>query len=251
MALFITAILPSMVAKLGEYNVEAIILAGGYGTRLRSVVADVPKPMAPVQSKPFLAYLLDRLEKFGFSKVILTVGYQSQVIMDYFGDQYKSLLLTYSIEEELLGTGGAIKKACEYSDSKSVFVINGDTFVEVDYKALLQHHLSHGSSLTMTLKTLPDVSRYGSVNVKDGAIVSFTEKGLVGPGLINAGVYLLNKNIFDVSVLPNVFSFENQLLFPFVEKIKPLAFVTDGYFIDIGIPVDYERAQVELPKLMG
>ena len=238
-----------MVARLGDYNVEAIILAGGYGTRLKSVVSDVPKPMASIQSKPFLAYLLDHLKQSGFTEIILTVGYQHQVIMDYFGHQYQSMKLKYSIEKELLGTGGAIKKACEYSDSDLLFVINGDTFVEVDYFSLLQQHLSHASSLSMTLKKLPDVSRYGSVIVENGSVVSFTEKGLSGPGLINAGVYLLHKKIFDISQLPHTFSFEHHFLFPFVEKIKPGAFVTEGYFIDIGIPADYERAQVELPKL--
>jgi len=239
-----------MVARLGDCRMQAVILAGGYGTRLRSVVSDVPKPMAPIQSKPFLAYLLDCLNSFGFKEVILTVGYQYQTIIDYFGNEYKSMVLKYSIEKELLGTGGAIKKACEYSTSDLLFVINGDTFVEVDYFSLLKQHLAQHSLLSMTLKKLPDVSRYGSVFVENETIISFKEKGLQGAGLINAGVYLLHKKLFDISDLPQVFSFENQLLYPFVEKIKPLAFVTEGYFIDIGIPEDYARAQTELPRLI-
>lgn len=230
---------------------EAILLAGGFGTRLKSVVSTVPKPMAPIQSKPFLAYLIDRLERFGFSKVTLSVGYQHQIIIDYFGQQYKSMTLKYSIEQEPLGTGGAIKKACESSDSDLLFVMNGDTLVEVDYLSLLKHHLSQTSFLSMTLKKIPDVSRYGSVIVENKTIVSFKEKGLAGSGLINAGVYLLNKKIFEMSALPLAFSFENDFLFPLVEKIKPSPFVTKGFFIDIGIPADYERAQIELPKLKG
>jgi len=226
---------------------QAIILAGGYGTRLLSIVSDVPKPMAPIQSKPFLAYLLDRLVEHEFTKVVLAVGHQHQTIIDYFGDKYKTLQLEYSIEEDLLGTGGAIKKAFQYISCDSLFVMNGDTFFEVEYSLMVKQQSLSSSKLVLALRKTTDVSRYGSVIIKDEDIISFQEKGLAGPGLINAGCYLLSKELFTTFDLPDSFSFENHFLHPFVKEIRPKAVISDSYFIDIGIPEDYQRAQIELP----
>lgn len=230
---------------------QAIILAGGYGTRLRSVVSDVPKPMAPIRCKPFLAYLLDRLVSHGFTKVVLAVGYQYQMIQDYFGERYQGIQLEYSIETDLLGTGGAIKKAFVYLDQHAFFVLNGDTFFDIDYSLMLEKQKLNDSALVLALKNTTDVSRYGSVLVEDERIVAFHEKGCLGPGLINAGIYLLTNdwvNYIEPSVSA-AFSFEKDFLYPLVNKIKPHALIADGYFIDIGVPDDYARAQLELSAI--
>ena len=226
---------------------EAIILAGGLGTRLRDLVPDLPKPMAPINGRPFLAYVLDALDAAGFASAILAIGYRSDSIQDHFGQVYRGLRLRYSVEHEPLGTGGAIRLALEQAVVPNVFVVNGDTFLQVDYRALLKAHLDAGASLSLAVHALPDVARYGALELADGRVCGFLEKGRVGPGVINAGTYLLSPNLFERYALPRVCSFETDLLMPHVAEIAPLAFETGGLFIDIGVPEDYVRAQDMLP----
>ncbi len=229
---------------------QAIVLAGGLGTRLRTVVPDLPKPMAPIRGKPFLSILLDDLVTAGFSNVILAVGYRHEAIRDYFGDRYKSLRLDYSVESEPLGTGGAIWLALAQTTAPHVFVVNGDTYLELDYQSMLAFHHEANATLTVAVCSVPDAGRYGALDIERNRIRGFSEKGRSGPGIINGGVYLLSRDLFNGYALPTVFSFETDLLAPHVGTLRPLAFQTAGTFIDIGVPKDYARAQDVLsPRL--
>jgi D-glycero-alpha-D-manno-heptose 1-phosphate guanylyltransferase len=222
---------------------EAVVLAGGLGTRLRSVVSDLPKPMAPVNDRPFLAYVLDGLSEADFESAILAVGYRGTVIREHFGREHRGLRLRYSVEDEPLGTGGGLHVALAQAFDSNVFVVNGDTYLQVDYRAMREAHHRAGTSLSVAVHEMADVSRYGALAVEDRRIRAFFEKGRSGPGLINAGVYLLSRNLLDRYRLPRVFSFEADLLVPHVAELAPLAFETDGVFVDIGVPEDYARAR--------
>ncbi|EAI0691150.1 D-glycero-D-manno-heptose 1-phosphate guanosyltransferase, partial [Campylobacter coli] len=213
---------------------QAIVLAGGLGTRLRSVVQDLPKPMAPINGKPFLAFVLEYLKKQGIAEIILSVSYKYELIQEYFKDEFYGMKLHYNIEKELLGTGGAIKDALKFVKNE-VYVLNGDTLFDIDLKKLT---LS-SSKICIALKQMQNFDRYGTVNVdKQGFATSFEEKIFKKQGLINGGIYLLKKNIFDEFNLEEKFSFEEFLQ----ENYKTLKIQTqifDDYFIDIGIPEDY------------
>lgn len=225
---------------------EAIILAGGKGTRLQSVVYDIPKPMAPINEKPFLCYVLDELSIWGFQHVILSVGYKKEVIEAFFGDDYNGMRITYSKEDEPLGTGGAIKKALEYANNKNVFILNGDTFFKINYKHMLEFHMTKKSALTVALKQMFQVDRYGIVITDGDRIIEFLEKQFRDVGFINGGVYLFHKSSFDMEQMESCFSFEVDFLQKYYSELTFDAFKSEGYFIDIGIPEDYQRAQIEL-----
>jgi D-glycero-alpha-D-manno-heptose 1-phosphate guanylyltransferase len=222
---------------------EAIILAGGMGTRLRTVVPDLPKPMAPVTGRPFLAWVLDRLIDAGFESAVLAVGYKHEAISTHFGGRHHGLPLHYSVEGLPLGTGGAIRLAADQVTQYPVFVLNGDTYLELDYRTMLAAHQRAQASLSVAVCHVPDVSRYGALELEGDVIQGFQEKGRSGPGYINAGVYLLSADIMQRIPAGETFSFEQQLLVPKVRELRPRAFLTEGRFIDIGIPEDYERAQ--------
>ena len=222
---------------------EAIVLAGGLGTRLRGVVDDVPKPMAPVQGRPFLALVLDQLVAAGFTAAIFAAGYRHEAIRGYFGEDYRGLALRYSVEREPLGTGGAIRLACEQAEAPDVFVLNGDTYLELDFHAMMDAHVHAGSHLSMAICHVSDVTRYGALEVDDDIVQRFLEKGRSGTGWINAGMYVLGSDLRARLRPQGAFSFENDLLAPQVASIRPLAFRSSGLFIDIGIPEDYARIQ--------
>jgi D-glycero-alpha-D-manno-heptose 1-phosphate guanylyltransferase len=226
---------------------QAILLAGGLGTRLRSVAPDRPKPMAPIDGRPFLAFLLDSLIDAGFASAVLAVGYRHEVIEQYFGDCYRNLPLYYSVEQEPLGTGGALRLALARTTAPEIFVINGDTYLELDYSAMRAAHQKARAELTVAVRQVPDAGRYGALDLAAGRIRGFFEKGRAGPGAINAGVYLLSRGLFDRYEPPPAFSFETDFLAPRVLALKPLAFPADKRFIDIGIPEDYARARELLP----
>lgn len=222
---------------------EAIVLAGGFGTRLQKVVSEVPKPMAPVAGKPFLQYILDYLITHKVEHVVLAVGYLRETIIAHFGDSYHNLKITYAIEENPLGTGGGILHACKYVKSDNTFVINGDTFFDVDLVELSAFHQSNNALLTVALKRMEKFDRYGTVELgAEGRITGFLEKKYLDEGLINGGVYCLNKQIFHPS-LPEVFSFEKEILEKEIVNRKIYGLISEGYFIDIGIPEDFSRAQ--------
>lgn len=225
----------------------AIILAGGFGTRLRTRVSDLPKPMAPIGDRPFLAYLLDRLNEASYRHVVLCVGYRAEAIESHFDDRYLGLELTYSREEDPLGTGGAILQALDHCHDGCALVLNGDTYLELDYAAFAHFHDRSPGPLSMTVREVADAGRFGAVAIENDRVVAFNEKGTVGAGWINAGAYVVQSDIFKRIPMPRQFSFELDFLMPHCDVIRPKAFRTNGYMIDIGIPEDFDRAQVELP----
>lgn len=230
---------------------KAIILVGGFGTRLATVVPDQPKPMAPIQGKPFLAYLVEYLKSQGFTSVTFSVHHMQEKIRDYFHSNDAGIEIDYVYESSPLGTGGAIQYALRQKKfDVPVFILNGDTFVQMDYRNMYAQHCHSHAELTMALAEVDDVARYGQVVVSDGIVKSFCEKGKTGSGAINAGVYLLNPDVLTRYHLPEQFSLEKDFLLPHVNDLNIHAFTTNNYFIDIGVPDDYERANVELPELM-
>jgi len=231
---------------------EAVILSGGFGTRLRHIVSDVPKPMASINGEPFLSFLLRKLAKAGIQHVILSTGYLHEKVEDYFGNSFDSLQITYSQETEPLGTGGAIFFALNKTETDNFFVLNGDTLFDIDFEYLDTFYRIKETFLALALRKEKDISRYGSVQTDENAkIIGFTEKKeSIGEGLINGGIYLLNKKLFDNQVLPNTFSFEKEILEKRFRENDFFGLPFDRYFIDIGIPEDYARAQIEFPNRM-
>ena len=221
---------------------EAVILAGGFGVRLQSVVADVPKPMAPVQGRPFLSWVLDDMARQGMRQVVLAVGYKHEVIEAYFGRTYQGMKVLYSREDEPLGTGGALKKALQFCREPYVFAVNGDTYFAVDYAAMLRQSRETGAGLTIAVKEMRNFDRYGALRLEQGRIRAFCEKQPVACGYINGGVYCLQPALLD-SMQPAQFSFETDFAEKACDRLNIRAFFSSGYFIDIGIPADYERAQ--------
>jgi D-glycero-alpha-D-manno-heptose 1-phosphate guanylyltransferase len=224
---------------------EAIILAGGLGTRLKGVISDIPKPMAPVANYPFLKYILDYLTKQGIERVVLSVGYKYEVIKDYFSDNYNNIKLVYSVEENPLGTGGGIRLAVDKLKGETVFIINGDTFFDVDLEAQELLALSSKSDLCLALKVMKGFDRYGSVELLENRIVNFKEKQFVEKGLINGGVYWLKKDLLNSFKSGEKFSFEQDVMEKELSNKVISGFVTDTYFIDIGIPEDYKQANID------
>lgn len=223
---------------------EAIILAGGLGTRLRSAVPDLPKCMAPVDGKPFIAFLLAWLKKEGIERFIFSLGYKSEVIIDYLEKDHADLEKVYAIEEEPLGTGGAIRLAAQVANTASVLVVNGDTLFNVDVPWLSDAHQDAEAECTLALKEMKNFSRYGTVELdKNNRITSFKEKQYQESGYINGGVYVIEVKKFLAHDLPQKFSFEKDYLEANVGKINLAGEVMDYFFIDIGIPEDYKTFQ--------
>lgn len=228
-------------------TLQAVVLAGGLGTRLRSAVGETPKVMAPIAGRPFLEHVLVELDRQGFRHVILAVGYKKEAVIAHFGKSFRGLSLAYSEEQRLLGTGGGVKQALGLASAGLCFVLNGDTWVDLDYAEMQRAHREHRAQLSIAVREVPDVSRFGAVEIESGRLARFLEKGREGPGFINAGVYLLSTDIFAGLMLPEAFSLERDFLVPNLATLSPLAFPVTGDFIDIGIPEDYQRAKRELP----
>lgn len=228
-------------------GVSGFILCGGHGTRLRSVLADRPKSMALISGTPFLQLLLDQLRSQGVSEVILGTGYMAEKIEGYFGSGNKGARhLRYSREEQPLGTGGALKLA-EPLISDPVLVLNGDSYVDWSLLAMLELFKTREADMVVVLQAVADITRYGSVALDHhGRITQFLEKGVRGvPGLINAGVYLLRKQIVRDLPAGTAISLERDLLPRLLER-RVYGLVCTGLFIDIGIPDDLKRAQALL-----
>lgn len=227
-------------------NKECIILAGGLGTRLQSVVSDVPKCMAPVANKPFLSHIFDYLESHNFNHIILSLGYKSEIIIDWLKTQNRNFEVSYVIESKALGTGGAIRLAFSKVRSDKAIVLNGDTFFNIDNDSLFDFHLKQNAEITLALKPMTDFDRYGSVEIdNNNRILKFKEKQHLLKGLINGGVYLINKNIFDYLELSEVFSFENEILEAKTSELEIYGLPFENYFIDIGIPSDFKKANID------
>lgn len=226
---------------------EAIILAGGVGSRLKSIISDVPKPMALVDGRPFLEIILDNLNDAGFTKIVLSVGYLSDVIVDYFGDNYKKMKIEYALENKRLGTGGAIKFALQYCSSEDVFVFNGDTFLDLDIKSVVELKKVENLPIIVS-RHVDDVSRYGALTLSSNKLTGYREKLDIGSGLINAGCYYLPTNIMTSFAGLDIFSFEKTCIPVIIEDPGFVVYEYDGLFIDIGIPKDYFVATKILKK---
>ena len=223
-----------------------IILAGGLGTRLRSAVPDLPKCMAPVAGKPFLHHVIHYLQEQAVDNFIFSLGYMHEVIEEWILQHYPLLNYQLSIEEEPLGTGGAIQLACKKATTENILVLNGDTMFKINTNKLLSFHEQNKAVCTLALKPMHNFDRYGVVDInKDGYIQSFKEKQFYKQGLINGGVYALNINSFLELDLPAKFSFEKDYLETYCTTQKMMGLVQDEYFIDIGIPEDLEKADRE------
>lgn len=222
---------------------EAVILAGGFGTRLAHVLPDVCKPMAPVSDEPFLRYVLDILDHAGFSRVVIADGYRKEQIENYFMGTYRGLEISYSSEDTPLFTGGALKRALSCCTREEVFVVNGDTWFDVDFDAM-EAELAANSNFECCIasKRMKDFDRYGTIEVSvDGCIQKFREKTPCSDGLINGGTYLIRRNSLENE--PNTFSLEDGWFTRVVSEGVLVACETTGDFIDIGVPEDYKRAQ--------
>ncbi|MFN8267669.1 MAG: nucleotidyltransferase family protein [Chitinophagales bacterium] len=216
-----------------------IILAGGFGTRLSTVVKDVPKPMAPINGKPFLHYIFEELQQQQIQKVVISVGYLKEVIQAYFKTEYLGISIEYAIEEEPLGTGGGMKKAFEKIENDA-YILNGDTFFDIPLSALK----NTSSDISIALKPMFQFDRYGTVAVDaEHRVISFNEKKYCEHGLINGGVYYLKKALFEKIKTENKFSFEKAILEKHLCDLTIRGVIFDNYFIDIGIPEDYKKAQ--------
>ncbi|MET0464946.1 MAG: HAD-IIIA family hydrolase [Chitinophagaceae bacterium] len=226
---------------------QAIILAGGLGTRLREAVPDLPKCMAPVAGRPFLYHVINYLQQQGITSFIFSLGYKHDVIEQYLKDEFPALKYECVIEAEPLGTGGAIQLACKHATEEQVLVTNGDTLFKVDLAQLSAFHRSQNAECTLALKPMQNFDRYGMVAVNsDGIVENFQEKQFYKEGLINGGTYLLDVSAFLAHKFPLKFSFEQDYLERSTSSGRLAALAQDAYFIDIGIPEDFNRAQNEL-----
>lgn len=230
---------------------EAIVLAGGKGTRLQSVVSDVPKPMADINGKPFLAYLFHSLSTKGVTKIILSVGYKHDSIINYFLDSYDGMSIAYVIENEPLGTGGALMESLKQVSDANVLLLNGDSFFDVDIKQLFELHALYNFDVTLAVKEMHNFDRYGTVAVENNRVINFEEKKYKSYGLINGGVYILKKTLLTNISHAETFSFETDVLQKYAHQLNVGACIDNGYFIDIGVPEDYLKAQLDFKIYRG
>lgn len=226
---------------------EAIVLAGGLGSRLREIVPDRPKPMALVAGRPFLEIVIRSLATKGVSRVVLSLGFMAEMIINHFGNHFAGVELAYVVEERPLGTGGAVRLAMTKCVQESFFVLNGDTFLDLEV-ADVNIFWQKKRNLVIVARQVLDTSRYGRLLVEDGLIKGFTEKGISGPGLINAGCYVFSRGQLDAYEVNRPFSLETDYLINAVQNAPVDVFVTNGHFIDIGVPEDYYRAQMEFQR---
>ncbi|QAB15779.1 nucleotidyltransferase family protein [Hydrogenovibrio thermophilus] len=230
---------------------EAVVLVGGLGTRLGYLTKLTPKPMLPIRNKPFLELLLKSVKKKGIDRVVLAVGYQKEVVQSYFDTNDRDLpQIVFSVEDKPLGTGGAICQALMQTESDSVFVLNGDSYLDLSFQDMKDQHEKANCDITIASCFVRPADRYGVMQVNDERqVISFEEKGKKPEGLINGGVYLLNKVIMR-RVLDKIveipYSFEEDVLANRTLELIKCHFQVDGYFLDIGVPFDYEKAQKEL-----
>lgn len=225
---------------------EGIVLVGGLGTRLRPITESVPKPMVDVAGRPFLEYVLDELIEKGISRVCLAVGYKAEVVTQHFGSEYRGVPIVYSCEDSPLGTGGAIIRALDFVEGESILIVNGDTLFQVNLNDMLDKHEDRQANLTIAVKHMNNFTRYGVVIVNGrGLVTDFEEKKAKTDGFINGGVYILNRKCILEIPLPETFSFERDFMARYCKELEINSYKSDGYFIDIGIPEDLERAQVE------
>lgn len=221
---------------------EAIVLAGGLGTRLEHILNGVPKPMALISGSPFLEILLSNLSLKGFKRVVLALGYKANLIKSHFGERFSGLHITYVEENFPLGTGGAVRLAMSECKSDHVFIFNGDTYIDLEVDKLEDLWTRHQETIIVGREVF-DTSRFGRLSILNGRINGFNEKGVSGCGMINAGCYVIGTKDLVHAPLNSNFSLENDY-FPQLLSVRDIAFFqTRGLFIDIGVPQDYLKAQ--------
>ena len=223
-------------------TMDAIILAGGMGTRLRSLITDVPKPLALVKGRPFLDILLEQLNRSGkIRKVVLAIGYKAdQIVNAYCKDNRYSYNIDFAFEHVPLGTGGGIKNAMSHTTSSNVLIMNGDSFIDFELSELQTLHEEHLADISLLVTEVPDVGRYSAVHVDPATsrIMRISEKGAAeGSGLINAGCYLIERSLINQIPSAQNVSFEDQIL-PLLLS-NAYAQVVKKKFIDIGLPETY------------
>lgn len=230
---------------------QAIILAGGFGTRLREVVNEVPKPLAPISGKPFLFWLIQYLQNQGVNNIIFSLGYLHELIEVFLQKEFPLLNYSCIVEKQPLGTGGAIKLALKETTVEDVLIFNGDTFFNLYLKAFINEFQKQNADCSIALTPMENFDRYGSVSINENNIITqFNEKKYCVKGLINTGIIAFKKSIFfeKTNHLPQNFSFEKHFLEPNMQSIKVTGYIAAEYFIDIGIPEDYYKADKELSK---
>ncbi len=231
-------------------KLEAIVLAGGLGTRLRSVVPDLPKVLAPVAGQPFLAYVCRYLAREGVQTVALALGYRADLVKAWLGDQHWGFQLRVFEEEQPLGTGGAIGQAIAGLSAAHVIVLNGDTYVDVPLTDFMAYHEAHGEPVTIAAVHVQPADRYGTLVLEEDRVMAFAEKAARPAGWINAGVYAIRRDWWMAQPFPATFSWESHLQAAVMTQppLQVRAYkLYDSPFIDIGVPLDYERAQCYLP----
>ena len=224
---------------------EAIILTGGEGTRLRSVIKDIPKTMADINGKPFMKKTLDYLNEQNIDRVILAVGYKKEYIENFFKNQYKNIELVYSEEERKLDTGGAIKLALSKCKDENVLVMNGDIYARPNIMKMFEEHKRNKSDVTILIKEMENVNRFGIVQTKMNRCICFKEKQFMTKANINVGMYIIKKDLFVNKINDEKFSFEKDYLEKYVTYDKINAVIYDGEFVDIGLPEDYYKMKTK------
>ena len=227
---------------------KAIVLCGGFGTRLGLLTRDIPKPILSVGGRPFLCYILDRLVHDQVEEIILAVGFQWHKVRALIGDRWGDIEVTYSIEKSPLGTGGAIKHAMMNRNIDEALILNGDTFLKIDAKMVWDFAKKKNAEIVMVLKYIDSAARFGRVCIdQTGRVIKFEEKGSGGQGLINSGFYYVHKSCFAV-IEKNAFSFENEVLATHSQDLSIYGVETNSYFLDMGIPEDLLKGHRELPN---
>lgn len=218
---------------------KCLILAGGLGTRLKSVSGDTPKPMMSIGNKAFLEILIERLQKFNLSDINISISYNA----DYFLNYFKNSNYNFIIEKEPLGTGGAIKYALDkLGNFDQVIILNGDTLFDINYQEMLLKHIINDADITIAAKIIQNPNRYGTLEIANNRILKFVEKQELSRGVINCGIYIVKKSIIQHLPDKDKFSFETDFLEKSTSNLKIVPYISDNYFIDIGIPEDYQKA---------
>ncbi|WP_066015978.1 sugar phosphate nucleotidyltransferase [Endozoicomonas atrinae] len=226
---------------------EAIILAGGLGTRLKSTIGIKPKPMALISGKPFMEILIEKLLDEGFNHIILSLGYHSDLIYDHFSKKTSKINISFITEHKKLDTGGAIRLAMTKAKEPQVLVMNGDSFLDFNLNSI-SYPLKESNDPIICGIDIDDTSRYGRIDHKESIVTRFSEKGISGAGTISAGVYIFPTNIFNNYPVNTPFSLEHDFFAKIARNEKFRIVIENRYFIDIGTPDSYARAQIEIPE---
>lgn len=240
--------------ELEEAFMQAIILAGGFGTRLQTVVKEVPKPLAPIANMPFLYWLIKYLQQQGVTKYIFSLGYLHTQVEHFLQQEFPNLNYACVVEKEPLGTGGAIKFCLQYSNENDALIFNGDTFFNLNLNSFITEFHTSNADCSIALTPMQNFDRYGSVTIGEQNIIhQFNEKKYCENGYINTGIIAFKKAVFieKTKHLPQNFSYEKDFLEPNIATLKVTGYIANGYFIDIGIPEDYYKANKELPLIIN